>query len=359
MSHFCLLSNPESYTPIDWDLISDQQARAYWLNHFLNHFNEVLNHALARYGRTAGKQVMLARQQFAQLIQQLIDNPGSLPGGKLNIIELCRQREKALRANRLNDPFSAIKTRENASASKLYPQVVKKARAMGGKDKWLSLIQGIFAGNIFDLGSAATMHLANQPTDFFAQISNVKPRPWMVDDFDSLLASLPAQPPTKWSKAVIFIDNAGADFILGVMPLARELVMYGTKVVLAANELPSLNDMTADETDAIVRTLAASDDDLAAMVSAGMFEVVSTGTDIPLIDFSEVSDELNAAASDADLVVLEGMGRAVESNFNVKLKVDTLQVALLKDQAVAKTIGAQLYDCVCKFTPAPATAQGQ
>ncbi len=352
MSHFALLSNPDQYVAQDWDLLGDEVARKHWLDLFESHFADTLKHASERYGRTSGKQVITARQQFGDIIKQLRENPASLPGGKLNVIELCRQRERILRANRLNDPFAHIKNRENALASELYPQAVRKLHAIKGKAKWQHLIQCVFAGNIFDLGSPNTMHLAAQPTDFLAAVENGKPRPWAIDDFDRLAQDLPDQPPIKWAKAIIFIDNAGTDFILGVMPLARELAMYGTQVVLAANELPSLNDMTADETVAVVENLAEADADLAALMQAGMFEVVSTGNDIPLIDLSNVSDELNAAAEGADLVVLEGQGRAVESNLNAQFKVDTLHLALLKSEVVAQRVGGKLYDCVCKYTPA-------
>jgi damage-control phosphatase, subfamily II, stand-alone protein len=352
MSHFCLLSNSESYVAHDWDLLQDAAARGHWLELFDNHFVEALKHAAMQYGRGATRPIQAAKQQFAELIARLRENPQSLGNGKLNIIELCRAREKVLRANKLPDPFGHVKNRENAAASELYPQVVRKLHALSGKEKWMRMIESVFAGNIFDLGSPMTLHLAAQPTDYLTALENTKPRPWLVDDFEKLAADLPERPPTKWSKAIIFVDNAGSDFILGVLPFARELAMYGTKVVLAANEVPSLNDLTADETAAIVQRLAATDNDLAALVQAGMFEVVSTGNDIPLIDLSQVSDELNEAAADADLVVIEGMGRAVESNFDVKLKVDTVHLALLKDPMVAARINGQVYDCVCKYTPA-------
>jgi type II pantothenate kinase len=351
MSHFCLLSNPDQYVAQNWDLLADDDARKHWLDLFAEHFAEALKYASTQYGRTAGRQIMNARAQFAGVIGQLRDNPASLPGGRLNIIELCRAREKALRDNRLSDPFGHVKTRENAAAAKFYPQAVKKIHVMDAPSKWLHLVECVFAGNIFDLGAMSTMHLASEPTDFLQVLEETKPRPWLVDDFDRLAQDLPDSPPTKWSKAVIFVDNAGSDFILGVMPMARELAMCGTKVVLAANELPSLNDMTADETVAVVEHLAVADSDLAALVQAGMFEVVSTGNDIPLIDLSNVSDELNAAAADAELVVIEGMGRAVESNLDATFKVDTLHLALLKDSAVAKRVGGELYDCICKYRP--------
>jgi type II pantothenate kinase len=47
-----------------------------------------------------------------------------------------------------------------------------------------------------------------------------------------------------YKKAMIFVDNSGYDFILGILPFARYLLKGGTKVVLAANTFPSVNDIT-------------------------------------------------------------------------------------------------------------------
>ena len=43
---------------------------------------------------------------------------------------------------------------------------------------------------------------------------------------------------------MILLDNSGADAVLGMIPLARELARRGAHVVLAANSLPALNDIT-------------------------------------------------------------------------------------------------------------------
>ncbi len=352
MSHFCLLSDPQAYRPQDWDLLADEKGRAYWLDLFSRHFEIALDHAGQRYGRKAARSIAVARKAFAEQIEKLRKEPASLPGGELNIMELCRARERVLRENRLPDPFGNVKQRENDLAMGLYMQVVRKLHAMEPEEKWLHLIECVFAGNIFDLGAPETMHLADDPTDFLAAVENTRPRPWAVDDYDALGELLVTSPPTPWEKAVVFVDNAGSDFILGVMPLVREMALGGTQIVLAANELPSLNDITVYETVDVVRQLAIDDADLAALVEAGLFEVVSTGGDIPLIDLSNVSDELNESASDADLVILEGMGRSIESNYDVPFSVDCLRLALLKDSAVAERVGGELFDCVCKYTPA-------
>lgn len=350
MSHFCLLRDVDSYLADPHSLLEDAEARTYWLDLFETHFQATLDHAAEAYGKSAGKHIEGARRDFAEQMSQLRSRPDALDG-KLSVMALCRMREDFLHTHRLFDPFSHIKRRENEASVAIYRDVTRELHSLEPADRWLHLVEAVFAGNIFDLGSPATMNTAVESPDFLAAVEDAKPRPWLVDDFDRLLEDLLISVPAKWAKAVIFVDNAGCDFVLGLMPLARELALEGVQVVLAANEHPSLNDITADETVDMVQRLATIDQDLPALIDAGMFEVVSTGNDLPLIDLSDVSDELNAAAADADLVILEGMGRAVESNFDAQFKVDALHLALLKDPNVAARLGGDVYDCICKYRP--------
>lgn len=354
MSYFCLLSDPKKYAAQDQNLVRDKAGRKYWLNLYVEHFEMTLAHAREHYGPAADKRIVAARREFMATIDELRTKPKSLPTKKLNGIELCRMRGKCLRDHHLSSPFANVKERGNAAAKALYGQVVRKLHAMEGQDTWLSLIRNVFAGNVFDFGTPTISNAGAQPPDFHDSVENTKPRPWLIDDFDPLLKDLLNGPPMKWAKAVIFLDNAGNDFILGIMPLARELALEGVGIVLAANELESLNDITADEAIAVVEALAAEDGDLAALIRANMLEVVSTGSDIPLIDLSDVSDELNEAAADADLVIIEGMGRAVESNLDAAFSVDALRLAVLKDPHVAAGVGGVPMDPICKYTPAEA-----
>ncbi len=357
MSSFCLLRDPDNYEATDWDFLADAKARAYWLDHFEDIFESLMKHALERYGRVAESRIAQANQDFAAAIEQLRQKPDSLPSGKLNLIELDYVRDRILREHHLDDPLGAVKERANLFALDQYSEVVRTFHAEPDDDKWLHLIRGCFAGNLYDLGSTATMHMGETDNDFFSLMQQVKQRPWLVDDYDAVAERFLQGPPMPWAKAVIFVDNAGPDFVLGVMPLARELVIEGTSVVLAANERPSLNDTTAEEAVEIIREISVEDVDLAAYIQAGMLQVVSTGNDIPVIDLANVSDELNEAAADADLVVLEGMGRAIETNFDAEFSVDCLKVGLIKSTEVADRMGGELYDCVCKFTPAPESEQ--
>jgi damage-control phosphatase, subfamily II, stand-alone protein len=353
MKPFCLLSNPDTYKPLDWDLVEDIQGCAAWLAVFEKVFSEILGHANRVYGEAAATRINTARRQFAAEIATLRSNPASFQtatGKQLNLLELDRIRDCVLRSNGLPDPFSAIKTRENRAAMALYTLVVDLHDYLEGRNRWLHLVEGVIAGNTFDLGAPATFHLGHEPQDFMACIENTKPRPWFKDDFDAFADCVVSESGPRWHKAVILVDNAGSDFVLGVLPFARELLKCGVKVVLGANELPSLNDITATEVREVVSSLRLGDPLLDNALTNDMLSIVSTGTDVPVIDLSAVSDELNAAAADADLLVLEGMGRGVETNYDADFTIDTLRICLIKNESVAQRIGGENFDCVCRFT---------
>jgi hypothetical protein len=121
--------------------------------------------------------------------------------------------------------------------------------------------------------------------------------------------------------------------------------MRGTDIVLAANELPTLNDMTIHDVRNWWGRIVEAERSLATLP----FKLVSTGTADPLIDLSNVSDELNNASADADFVILEGMGRGVASNIDVKFACDGLNIAMIKDAWTAKQWGGKQFDLVCRF----------
>ena len=353
MARFCLLKDPDNYVLYDWDLVRDTESLAYWLGHFVGQFDQTLKCATDRYGAEADgpERIQAAREHFARILAHLRLRPDSLPGGRLGVIDVCRLREMVLRAGDIGDPFANLKARENSIALGCYPKTIASYGGLSGRERWLALARGVFAGNLFDVGSPACMDAPDVPPDFFRSVDNVKLRPWLIDDFDAFLedASRASGP---WDKAVVFIDNAGSDFLLGLMPFLKELASGGTSIVLAANELPSLNDLTAVDAQMCLDELVRVDADLGALVAGGMFEVVSSGNDLPLIDLTDISDALDTAAAGADLVILEGMGRGIESNFNTAFTADTLHLAVLKDPQVARHFGGGLFDCIFRYTRA-------
>ena len=150
----------------------------------------------------------------------------------------------------------------------------------------------------------------------------------------------------------MFVDNSGADVVLGMLPIARELARRGCKVVLAANEVPSINDVTAAELEDLLPRVAELDETFAEAVECGAIAVCSSGSDLPVIDLRRVSKRLAATVDDADFVILEGMGRAIETNLEAAFDCDALRIGMVKHPEVAQCLGGELYDCVCRFEAA-------
>jgi type II pantothenate kinase len=73
-----------------------------------------------------------------------------------------------------------------------------------------------------------------------------------------------------------------------MLPLARELLKRGVAVIMAANERPSINDITAAELGEAVRAAAAEDKVLGRAWSEAALRVMSNGSDMPVIDLSRV-----------------------------------------------------------------------
>jgi type II pantothenate kinase len=142
------------------------------------------------------------------------------------------------------------------------------------------------------------------------------------------------------------VDNAGADICLGCVPLVRWMLQKGSRVTLVANSGPALNDVTIPELTELLEQIAAIDASIASALSDGRLGSVSSGGWAPLLDLTDLSGDCVAAVGDADLIILHGMGRAVESNFEARFSCDVLRMAVLKDEAVAQRLGARLFDCV-------------
>ena len=131
--------------------------------------------------------------------------------------------------------------------------------------------------------------------------------------------------------------------------MMRWLARRGTRIVLAANERPTLNDMTVGDVRDWWPRIVKAEPSIAALP----IEIVGTGTGEPLIDLGKISRELNAASDDADLVILEGMGRGVESNLDAEFSCDAVNIAMIKDSAVAARHHGKVFDVVCRFWQKP------
>ena len=170
-----------------------------------------------------------------------------------------------------------------------------------------------------------------------------------MDDLDALWPWWAARPHMR---AVLCVDNSGADIVLGMLPLAREIVRRGGRAVIAANETPSINDITIAELRPLLARAAEGDAVLRDALADGRLSAISSGNDMPLIDLRRVSPALAAAAEEADLLVLEGMGRSIETNLGVRLRLAAcLNLGMVKLPEVAACLRGPLYGCVCRFLP--------
>jgi type II pantothenate kinase len=150
----------------------------------------------------------------------------------------------------------------------------------------------------------------------------------------------------------MFLDNAGSDVVLGMIPLARFFAQRGAEVILTANRLPALNDITHRELLPLVQQVGQLDRFWNDALKRGQIRIIESGGVAPLIDLRHVSPVLNTAVSGADFLVLEGMGRSLESNFNARFTVDSMKICLIKDQMVAQRMGGKVFDQVLRYDPA-------
>ena len=136
-----------------------------------------------------------------------------------------------------------------------------------------------------------------------------------------------------------------------MLPLARELLRGAggaARVLLAVNAAPSINDVTVEDR-AVVERAAGECPELAAALGSGRLELRSTGSDLPVIDLSRLAPDFVDAAAGCDLVVLQGMGRGIETNLQARFSCDALNMGLVKHPEVADKLGGELFDCVVHF----------
>lgn len=307
-----------------------------------------------------GKAAAFAKR-FYGVLDTLLENPeAELEGfepSKVQCKRLCHLRDTCLREAGFWDPYAKIKAEENTNALALLREVLDELDSVSDPQERLGqAVRGVFAGNVFDLGAPKMVELANQGLSSGEMFKNARAtlvdRPWAVDKLDELLVRMRAEGGPTHKKAIVFADNAGSDVVLGMIPFMRELLKRGTEVILAVNPVPSINDITVPEMQSIMDRVCKIDSVLCENYESGRWRLISSGNDLPVIDLRYVSEAAAAEAQTADLVVLEGMGRGIETNLYAKFTVDSLKLAMIKHPEVATCLKGRLYDCVCQYYPA-------
>lgn len=50
-----------------------------------------------------------------------------------------------------------------------------------------------------------------------------------------------------------------------------------------------------------------------------------------------------------DLIVIEGMGRAVHTNLDARFTCDSLKIAVIKNTWLANRLGGKMFSVICKY----------
>lgn len=183
------------------------------------------------------------RKTFLQHLAVLRSDPSAY--GELSVRSILELRQQCLREFHFPDIYIAVKHEENEAALAVLPARLAELDALAAEAVPRAVLEGLLAGNCFDWGAqAAAERMDRRELNFSEELQRVRAGGWLVDDSAAFARRAATAP---YAQAVIFVDNAGADVVLGVLPFARFLLQRGTSVVLAANTYPVLNDITAQE----------------------------------------------------------------------------------------------------------------
>jgi len=343
------LKNAGTYRACEWDLKADPEGRRYWVQLFCDHFDLLAAAIREQYPETSPGKLASFRSDYLAAMRALDSEPDRFE--RLDVLYLDELRNELLDQHGFDDPYRGIKTRENELALALLPDLLGELDASPADALVEKLAFGLMAGNIFDLGAWEAVERYHAGRADFRQLRATQPpRPWFIDSLDAW--------GKRWADGVayrhvaLFVDNAGSDICLGCLPLARWMLRAGSRVTLVANSGASLNDVTAPELARLLDDIGPADNITSSALSDGRLSVTGSGNRAPLLDLTRLADTCVHAIANADLVILHGMGRAIESNFRASFACDTLRVAVLKDTAVARWVGGRLFDCVFWFETA-------
>ncbi|THD28057.1 Type II pantothenate kinase [Fasciola hepatica] len=357
---FPFLESPTTYVPDTWDLTQDTEARTYWLDCLKDgverHRIKAEESQIDSMPDAAERSKQYA-DRYISYLQELGQNPSSC--GVLTVRCLLSAQQHFLREFGFGDAFCRQKKLENRSALVSLPKRLNDLAALPWSERQFALASGLLAGNVFDWGAAEMVRFfAEAPTNSFgvpemeATLAKIPPRPWLIDDYDKWIEAIsPDRRPYRC--VLIFCDNSGPDVLLGVLPFALEFISRGSKVILAANSAPAINDVTYQELDILLRLISSHVHVVAHALSSGRLLVAENGQTSPCLDLRLTASSLAhlVKREGVDLVVIEGMGRAIHTNLYARFRVDSLKVAVIKNAWLARRLGGQLYGVVFKFAP--------
>jgi type II pantothenate kinase len=113
-------------------------------------------------------------------------------------------------------------------------------------------------------------------------------------------------------------------------------------VILCANSKAAINDITHAELLLVLKKACQLNETVnEAYTVSKRLVLMESGSTSPCLDLTRINISLAKmlAASGVDLFVLEGMGRAIHTNFDARFKCDCLKAAVIKNEWLANRFG--------------------
>jgi type II pantothenate kinase len=358
---FCpLLRDPTGYVADTVDLMRDSDAREYWLKCFedsLPKFTERAIESQDHLGEEAKERAAKFSEQYLSRLRQLAVAPWQ--HGNLSVRLLLDMREHCLEEFDFHDPYLKQKQSENDEAFALLPKLLDKLDTLAWEEREIELAYGMLAGNVFDWGAKeVALIMEKEGLNFDHAKRLIGPRPWLMDSLDQWVERIRTGPAHRC--AAIFIDNSGADVVLGILPFVVAMLRRGTQVLLCANNKPVLNDVTfAELSTVIMQRAAAVCDVIDAALKSKQLECLDSGQSSPCLDLAKLSKSVVDAMLEkgVDLIVLEGMGRAVHTNLYTKFQCECLKAAVLKNRWLANRLGGDMYAVIFHYEDKPSQSK--
>ncbi|CAG8478211.1 6864_t:CDS:10 [Funneliformis mosseae] len=353
---FPKLKNLDDYHP-DTLQLTDPTAQRHWIDALEKNLHNLVELAVewssnGEYGEQYKEDVKRRASSFDTLFRSHLAMLRNQPNmyGALTVRSLLDLREQCLHELGFPDIFAKVKTEENKLALLNLQEILNKVDSIQSvEDKIELLIENVLAGNMFDWGSSQVLEMLRKGELSFETAKAKVTRPDHLNNTRSFIERITSKDKPPFKKAVIFVDNSGADIILGIIPFARFLISLGMDIILAANSFPAVNDITFEELSVVVTSIAEIDHLIAAAWTSKKLSVIGTGSASPCLDLRRINDDLAEECKDVDLVVLEGMGRAIHTNYNVKFTCESLKIAVFKNAITAMELGAHMYDAIVSY----------
>uniref|UniRef100_A0A023F3Z0 4'-phosphopantetheine phosphatase n=2 Tax=Triatoma infestans TaxID=30076 RepID=A0A023F3Z0_TRIIF len=347
---FCpLLANPASYIPDTVDLNADEEARNYWLDCFEKSIDKYVDAAMSSQAdsETAPERAKQFKEKYIKRLHKLRQQPFAY--GNLTVRSLLETIEHYMREFDFPDPYVFTKQSENEAALSQLQERLNYLDSLTPKQREVELIIGLLAGNMFDWGARAVVDImVNENFGLNEAREKIPGRPWIVDHLDLWLERLKG-PPHK--QAAIFVDNSGVDIILGILPFTLFLLSRGTNVMLCANSEPALNDVTYKELKVILHQAGIISPKIKEVLDQNRLIAMETAQTGPCLDLSRLDCKLAKKMSSVDLIIIEGMGRAVHTNLDAKFTCESLRAAVIKNKWLAERLGGQIFAVILKYEP--------